>query len=129
MEIIYRADDGKEFDNEKDCRFYEEYEKALGIFITKFQEMDLTKNTGYTKGYVYHDMKNHYIYYSTLASLFKEACYPILRIYAENNAVESCQTVIGLLDDCFSEFRPSFGTMFEIFVRNCEGNLTEISNW
>lgn len=129
MEIIYRADDGEEFDNEADCRFYEEYEKALGVFVTKFQEMNLTKNTGYTRGYVYHDMKNHYLYYDSLASLFKEACYPILRTYAEHNSIESCRTVVGILNYCFSDFRPSFGSMFEIFVRNCEGNLTEISNW
>lgn len=129
MRIAYIADDGTEFDNENDCRFYEEYDKALSAFITKFQEMGLTRNAGYTSGYVYHDRKNHYSYYPTLTSLFNEACYPILRTYAENNAIESCRTVKGLLDDCFSEFHPSFGTMFEIFVKNCEGNLTEISNW
>ena len=129
MEIIYRANDGEEFDNEKDCLFYEEYKGALSTFIAKFQEMNLTKNTGYRKGYVFHDMNNHYLYYDSLASLFEKACYPILRTYAEKNCIESCQTVTGLLNDCFSNFRPSFGTMFEIFVRNCEGNLTEISNW
>ena len=91
--------------------------------------MGLTKNTGYTKGYIYHDMKNNYLYFSSLDSLFEEACYPVLRKYARDNSIESCRTVIGLLNDCFSDFRPSFGTMFEIFVRNCEGNLTQVSNW
>lgn len=129
MRIAYIAEDGTEFDDEKDRRFYEEYDKALNTFITNFHEMGLTKNAGYTSGYIYHDMKNHYSYYSTITSLFEEACYPILRTYAENNSEECCRTVKGLLDYCFSEFRPSFGNMFEIFVRNCEGNLTKVSNW
>ena len=122
MEIIYRANDGKEFSTKDECIYHEEAGDCLKLFYKFFTEKEI--NTDYSEFLIEKDDECQYC--DNVEDLF-EIFLPYLRDFAQGNAVDECATPLGLLEYCLND--GGFGDICSIYIRDEDDNWILYDNW
>lgn len=124
MEIIYRANDGMEFDTKDECIYHEEAAPCLKLFYKFFDKKGINY-TYYEDGFLIEN-GDKYQRCEDIEELFK-AFYPYLKNFADGNADEDCATALGLLKFCLDE--GDFGDICSIYIRDDNNNWILYDNW